>query len=191
MGMGIPDAPFKKNWDEMALKRLIHHAAENGYDGIAVTPGQEQAKRYDLSKQIGRIKHMNPMGNPNKHDLHAFDHDGRLIFEKYDLSNSELSEYIGKEAAQKLLGQKPNESGRRDLSGLDLKFGGEGMKGFYDKKVPTILNNIGKKYGVKTELNGVSLDNNKFHYFPITLEMKKDVLQNGLPMYRDGGLVQI
>jgi len=31
---GVPDAPFKKNWEEMALKRLIHHAAEKGYHGI-------------------------------------------------------------------------------------------------------------------------------------------------------------
>jgi hypothetical protein len=31
------------------------------------------------------------------------------------------------------------------------------MKGFYDKKVPNILNSIGKKYGVKTELGGHKL----------------------------------
>jgi hypothetical protein len=29
------------------------------------------------------------------------------------------------------------------------------------------------------------------HHFPITEDMKKDVLSNGLPMYRNGGLVQI
>jgi hypothetical protein len=45
-----PDAPFKKNWEEMALKRLIHHAAEKGYHGVVVTPGAEQADRYSIGK---------------------------------------------------------------------------------------------------------------------------------------------
>jgi hypothetical protein len=30
-----PDAPYKKNWTEFALKRLIKHAAENGYEQIS------------------------------------------------------------------------------------------------------------------------------------------------------------
>ena len=55
---GVPDAPFKKDWHELALKKMIHHAATNGYDQIAITPGAEQAKRYGLSKHVGRITHM-------------------------------------------------------------------------------------------------------------------------------------
>lgn len=42
----IPDAPFKKNWHELAMKRLLNYAADNGYDSIAITPGMEQAKRW-------------------------------------------------------------------------------------------------------------------------------------------------
>lgn len=43
---GVPDAPFKKNWHELAMKRLLNYAADNGYDSIAITPGSEQAKRW-------------------------------------------------------------------------------------------------------------------------------------------------
>jgi hypothetical protein len=43
----IPDAPFKKNWHELAMKRLLNYAADNGYDSIAITPGMEQAKRWN------------------------------------------------------------------------------------------------------------------------------------------------
>ena len=50
-----PDAPFKKNWEEMALKRLIHHAAEKGYHGIVITPGEEQADRYSLAKHVNEV----------------------------------------------------------------------------------------------------------------------------------------
>src|SRR5690606_37191628 len=56
---GVPDAPFKKNWDELAFKRMLHKAANEGYDSISWTPGEAQAARYDLSKHyssIGTIK---------------------------------------------------------------------------------------------------------------------------------------
>ena len=45
----VPDAPFKKNWHELALKRMIQHAAENNYDEIHITPGETQAERWGAS----------------------------------------------------------------------------------------------------------------------------------------------
>ena len=43
---GIADAPFKKNWYELTMKRLIKYAVDNDYDGIALTSGDMQAARY-------------------------------------------------------------------------------------------------------------------------------------------------
>ena len=34
---------------------MIKEAADNGYDAISWTPGEAQAARYDLSKQIEKI----------------------------------------------------------------------------------------------------------------------------------------
>lgn len=203
----VPNAPFKKNWHELALKKMIHHAAANGYDSIAITPGQEQAKRYDLSKQVSRITHMTHHDDPDSGILFAFDPSGRQIVEKHNVPHSQLPEYIGKEGAQKLLGQKPDEHGYRELSGQNLEVGGEGMKGFYDKMVPSFLNQFGKKYGaqvgkiqvpVKHELQGLRtmggykdeppLD---LHHFPITPEMREDVTKNGVPLYAKGGEVEV
>ena len=45
----VPDAPFKKNWHELALKRMIQHAAESGHDEIHITPGATQAERWGAS----------------------------------------------------------------------------------------------------------------------------------------------
>jgi hypothetical protein len=204
---GVPDAPFKKNWHELALKKMIHHAAANGYDSIAITPGAEQAKRYSLAKHIGRITHMTHHDDPDSGILFAFDPSGRQIVEKHNVPHSQLPEYIGKEGTQKLLGQKPDEHGYRELSGQNLEVGGEGMKGFYDKMVPAFLNQFGKKYGaqvgkiqvpVKYELQGLRtmggykdeppLD---LHHFPITPEMREDVVKNGVPLYAKGGEVEV
>jgi len=201
---GVPDAPFKKNWEEMALKRLIHHAAEKGYHGIVVTPGEEQADRYSLAKHIDALHY-----NPDTHRLIG-KKNGRLLIDEVAVPPEKLESHIGKEAAQKVMAQEPNINGLRSLLGEDLQIGGEGMKGFYDKKVPNILNSIGKKYGVKTELQAHPIEKEpanrlqvgemtyedpakhvQLHHFPITEEMRKDVLTNGLPLYSQGGKVHM
>ena len=145
----VPDAPFKKNWHELAMKRVLDYAAENGYDTVAITPGAEQAKRYDLSKQISKVDYNK--FNSGQNELKAWDKDGKKVFEKYGASQEEVADYIGKEAAEKLFATTPKDNHmggeRYSLIGEDLQVGGEGMKGFYDKILPDYLNNYGKKYG--------------------------------------------
>ena len=209
---GVPDAPFKKDWHELALKKMIHHAAMNGYDQIAITPGAEQADRYGLSKHVSRITHMTHLDDPDSGILFAFDQTGRQIVEKRNIPHAELPEYIGKEGAQKLLAQKPDETGYRELSGQNLEVGGEGMKGFYDKMVPTFLNKFGKKYGSQVQpgtvetrqytpndrslrqLAGYSTpvaETAPVHMFNITPQMREDVMKNGIPLYAEGGGVHM
>ena len=207
----VPDAPFKKNWEEMALKRLVHHAAEKGYHGIVVTPGEEQADRYSLAKQVGFLGY-----NPEEGHLQAFGHDRRHVFNEKNVPKEKVADYIGKEAAERLF-KAPQVMGHHQLEGEDIKVGGEGMKGFYDKKVPNILNAIGKKHGVKTQLGGHHIETHPakstpqiaapgighfpepitepaqtkaLHHFPITEDMRKDIMANGLPLYKEGGNVK-
>ena len=215
IGKLVPDAPFKKNWEEMALKRLIHHAAENGYHGVVVTPGAEQADRYSLAKHISGVDYIRNELKPQRNEMIAYDPYGNVIFNEFGVTPEKLEQHIGKEAAQKLLSQEaqPNNYGlpTHSLRGEQLVVGGEGMKGFYDKKVPNILNGIGKKYGVKTELGGHPIETGRnemvdgfaghgqmksdkpvfaqAHYFPITEEMRQDVKKNGIPLYKSGGIV--
>jgi hypothetical protein len=158
----VPDAPFKKNWHELAMKRLINYAAENGYDSIAITPGAEQAKRYDLSKHINEISYgTNPDGT---YSLTAIDKNGRPAINKQSMSQSELENTVGKEMAKKIVEGQGKEypagsasQGKKSLTGLDLQVGGEGMQGFYDKMIPDYLNQFGKPYGAQVELGGFKL----------------------------------
>ena len=144
----VPDAPFKKTWPELLMKRTIRYASENGYDGISWTPGEEQAARYDLSKQIGRVKLAPGEAGPGKYRLTAYDHSGNFVHDDTYTEN-QLPDVIGKEAAHKLLEETPDRFGIRQLSGLNIKVGGEGMKGFYDKMVPEMANKLGKQFGAK------------------------------------------
>jgi len=158
----VPDAPFKKNWEELALKHLVNHAVENGYDKIAITPGAVQADRYDLSKKISKVKYFDEP-NSDKGVLHAYDLQGNNVLNQ-SVPKEKVQDYIGKDAAQKLLDQpaeghdRPNvPSQQRTLSGLDLQVGGEGMKAAYDQRIPSVLNKIGKPYGAQVQLNGMNI----------------------------------
>lgn len=43
---GVPDAPFKGTWHQLALKRALKYAADNGYDRVGLTTGKQQVERY-------------------------------------------------------------------------------------------------------------------------------------------------
>ncbi|MDO8586738.1 MAG: hypothetical protein Q7T82_06815, partial [Armatimonadota bacterium] len=58
---GIPSAPFvtkTEAWVALSLKRMIRYAAENGFEKIAWTNGEQQVERYRdaLRKQVDRIE---------------------------------------------------------------------------------------------------------------------------------------
>ncbi len=180
--VGVPDAPFRKTWHEFALKRIIRMAAEGGYDRVAWTTGEQQAERYDLSKQISRIEIRQDAAGLQ--ELFAYDLNGEQVISQDITGEADLSEYIGKEAAEKLAAKKfgkENNEGfkKKTLKGLDLKVGGEGMKGFYDKILVDFANKFGKKYGAKvgeTKLDAVA-DPNKNPEDHLTLEDRKILQQ--------------
>jgi hypothetical protein len=214
----VPDAPFKKNWHELALKDAIHEAAFKGINRISWTPGEAQAARYDLSKHVNELLFRKNIDGT--FDLNGSRVDGRgMQTLGTDIPANKLADYVGKDVAEKIIAKekatkpyepitelpegyhlihdshgRPNEewgivppdqkhgrsfTGRYHatekeatdralellnqvaaqkhadesgtLRGLDLKIGGEGMKGFYDKMIPDALNKIGKPHGVKVQ----------------------------------------
>ena len=151
-GSRVPDAPFKGTWHQLALKRALKYAADNGYDRVGLTTGSQQAERYDLSKQISKVMWDKETGRLTAYDKNVTGRrsDGRTVVDESGVTESKLSDYIGKEAAQKLIKESPDEEGVRFLSGLDLQIGGEGMKKYYDEIYPAFLEKQGKKYNAKT-----------------------------------------
>lgn len=227
---GVPDAPFKKNWHELALKRSIREAAEKGYDRVSWTPGEAQAARYDLSKHIESLR-------TYKNDDGTFTiygkRQGGREYENMgsNIAPEKLEDHVGKEVAQKIIDKNkatkpfepitklPEEYGlihdsngkakgqewgilprgqshagsftgryhkteeeavqaaldkinsearhiyeneNRTLSNLDLKVGGEGMKGFYDKIIPKTVENLLKEHGVKVKKGDLATSNKKY-----------------------------
>ncbi len=207
----VPDAPFKTTWHELALKRAIQVAAEGGYDRIAFTTGKTQAERYDLSKQISRVTYT------EAGVLRAYDKSGEMVLSKKLDSPDQIEDYIGKEPAKKLLEKEvskievvpKNVFDGRELSGVDLQVGGEGMKGFYDQILPKFLDKYAKKWDAKVGTTQIRLASDKqdmadsellgelglpkggkamadVQYIDITPKMKESVLTKGQPLFAIG-----
>jgi hypothetical protein len=175
---GVPDAPFKDTWYQLALKRAIKEAVDKGYDRIGLTTGAQQAARYDLSKQVDELNYKR--NDDGTYQLSA-QANGRGNMLGETVPEEKLSDYVGKEVAEKItknegfdrnFGGTGSVSQPKDiwkgLSGLDLKIGGEGMKKYYDEIYPNFLNKYGKKYGAQvgeTEIGLPQKTSSSWAYF--------------------------
>lgn len=155
---GVPDAPYKEDWYQLALRRAIKEAIDNGYDRIALPTGQRVAERFDLSHQIDRLDYSKDAdGTYSLSGIKG----GEEVVSKQGLSEKELADNVGKEVAEKMIkgeGKDPSPEDLemaeelgfgafKSLSGLDLSVGGKGMRKYYDEVYPNYLKKFGKKYG--------------------------------------------
>jgi hypothetical protein len=84
----------------------------------------------------------------------AYDKSGNKVIER-SVTREQLPNVIGKEATQKLVESKLFNEGQRIVSGVDLKVGGEGMKGFYDQILPKEISKYVKQWGGQVEKSGI------------------------------------
>ena len=181
---GIPNAPFKKSWHLLAFKKVLQRAVAEGYDSVSWTTGDVQAERYDLSKHVESVR----LKSDGTLDVQRVDAPTRQGKKPWDIiaknvSENDLDNYIGKDHSQKLREQSTDEDGNKVISGLDLKVGGEGMKGFYDR---ILVKDIGKY--VKTLDNELKvkvdqIDSIDVWSIPITDKMRETIRAKGQALY--------
>lgn len=198
---GVPAAPFEKNWHELAMKRMLRLAAEEGYDYVAWTTGEQQAERYNIGSIVNSIRaYADPF---SKEKVYAIDtksttlpypdirltlnEDGTIATSNNDeFKGKPLSEVVGKDLAKRMMSLEEGE----EISGEGLRIGAEGMSGFYDQILPRFMDKYGKKWGVKTE--DISLTDVYdevghplvMHSVKVTPEMKRSVREGQL-MFRE------
>lgn len=147
----VPDAPFKSDWHELVMKRMLRYAAEHGYDKVGWVTGEQTAARYDLSKKIDKVEATKTL--QGKYAITATDNSGKTVLDDV-FDTQRLPDVVGKDLAEKItkevastpaMGQRHNKT----YSGLDLKTGGEWAKNLYDKAIPNFMNKYGKKWGAR------------------------------------------
>ena len=199
-GKLIPAAPFEKNWHELAMKRMLRYAAENGYDRVAWTTGNQQADRYDLGEHIDFVT-AEPYEAQSPGEVSGFDvtlqtrgmasvdlfvtSDGIIQSGGYGedanyFAGQPLYKFVGKGLSDKILAVQDWER----FDGEDLRLGADGMKGFYDGILVNFMDKYGKQWGVHTEdveLNELHIEG-KLHSVAVVPQMKEDV-RKGQPMF--------
>lgn len=186
----VPDMPFKSNWKEMAFRRAAAYAAENGFEQVAWASGQMNADLFSLERRIGRVQY-SPVRRFDRvvgFDTMVFDPDGSALYSGY-IRDKKLDDIVGKELAAKMRageGSRPYNTTDRVLEGFDLKTGGEGMKGFYDKILPEYAKKWGKKFaaGVGKAEMVTPEGNYDVWTMPVTDQMRMSVNENGVPMFQ-------
>lgn len=169
----VPDAPFKKSWPELSFKRMLRYAAENGYDAISWTPGEAQAARYDLSKHINKVELTHNRDGLGTLKYWTGTGDNLQGREQAIKSKDDLVNLVGKDIADKLYEQGQKNNGKAELSGLELKVGGEGMMRFYDDQMPTIAGKYAKAHGGKVEQKPLGVYRMEERLFENMIDSKK------------------
>jgi hypothetical protein len=171
---GIPANPFMrtKDWTALAIKRVIHWAAMNGFEGVAWTTGSQQLDRYPglASPELGRLR-ARPAPeaylDPAKGEQRAFfvraselyfpsymPRENRIIIynsplmedDEIMMTESQMRAVFGDDLTQKLI-----DANGADVDSEDFRIGNQGMIEFYDRIVPSIARDIIKKTGGKLE----------------------------------------
>ena len=127
----LPSAPFVMDtnaWVKLGLKVALKEAVAQGANKIAWTTGEQQNERYDLSKQVDSI-------DVSKDDTGMYKilakKNGKTTATKFAEKPQEIEAFIGKDMADKIVSANIPNGGAKVFSGVDLKIGGKGMKGFY------------------------------------------------------------
>ena len=191
---GVPDAPFKDTWYQLALKRVLKHAADNGYERVGLTTGKQQAERFDLSKQVDELLYKKNEDGTYQLSAQA---GGRGNMMGEAIPENKLSDYVGKEVASKItdnvgkdMNLGPNNRPKdmwKSLSDVDLQVGGEGMKKYYDEIYPKFLDKYGKKWNARVGETRIKTGQGipggaPVRYIDITPEMKGAV-SKGQPLF--------
>ncbi|WP_191966128.1 hypothetical protein [Oryzomonas japonica] len=206
-GKRVPDAPLidsTEKWAGMAIRRMLRYAAENDFDRMTWTTGEQQAERYDISKKMESVSYRK---DGEQFIISGVDKNGQE-HALGDFTEKQLPDAVGKELSQKITAGDGKPDGQwTKLAGLDLKVGGEGMKGFYDRILPQFLDKFGKKFGAKVEdiniktgaytLADLSGEANPLeayaaslakgetvHSIPITEAMRDSLLYEGQPLFQ-------
>jgi len=191
-GKGVPPAPFVTNaqnkpsdaYISLLLKKAISQAIDDGKTSVAWSTGAQQADLYDLSKSISKVEYR---GGDYQELMYVDNNDDTHVIP--NVPEDKIADYIGKDAAKKLLESKPNENtGLRELSGSDLKIDSPWTHAMYGNEnglnaegKPALITQAARE--IVKKMGGEVDSVNGRPAIIITPEMKAKILGEGMPLF--------
>ena len=162
MEYGIPDAPFKKDWYHVAIRRAIKDAIDNGKDRVYLPTGEALADRYNYAAAIDQIAYKVKSNGKYSVSLKDFEGDwtqsiGNQSFNNLDAD--ELDGIFGKAMADKIRNKDVDQINKSQLDPDDTTYlienqsidvGGKGFKQYYDETYPNFMKKEAKEFDAKT-----------------------------------------
>ena len=204
--VGIADFPFKNNWYELVLKRLIRYGSDNNFDAIAIPKAKTVKDRYNLAYYVDELQIGSYDPKRREIGIEGYEFgDTRKILTISDLFTFEDAEKrFGTELFNRIikkadtLKQADYDNGNNIIKfNKQLSFGGEGKDRLYDKTIPSFLKKYGKKWNAKVYddeiYTGDALPVESNNSIPVTIieitpEMKKSVQQDSQALFNIFGL---
>jgi hypothetical protein len=161
----IKDFPFKNNWYELVIKRLVRYAADNGFDAISFPQASIIQDRYALTKRVNELNVTAYF--PERQEIGIMGRDQNGVSQIDELfSYEKLKKSFGEDTQKKLIDLASKYYKGDDLKTAELnykaiinnedypkltlnkeiEFGGEGKANLYDKTIPSYLKKYAKKW---------------------------------------------
>ena len=192
----VKDFPYKNNWYELTIKRLLRYAADNNFDAVAIPKGSVAAKRYGES--INRSNKIMYSKTDDAIMVSYLDKDGLSIFDQaYDLGTSlaafnrpkldKLKNVVGEKVYNQIL--KTDKSGNSfiDFDKPIVVGSGKGKYELYDKAIPSFVKKYTKKWNAQVS-ETQTIDDIPVTIIELTDEMKQSVQQDGQALFSIFGI---
>jgi hypothetical protein len=187
----VPDAPFKKTWPDLTLKRLVKEAVDNDYDQIAWTTGATQAKRYPealrqaidnihwRSDALGETKivYARPKGSETPMRFEISNEGTITGGSNPEAVGKSLDDLIGQDMSKQIM-----DANTGDIDAKDFIMGAKGMEGFYDDILVKKARALGKKYGATVERKALD-DGTEVWVMEIPDAMRGAARNDGVPLF--------
>jgi hypothetical protein len=198
----IDDGQQGMTWDTGATQAdrydLSKHVSRVEYDPdtqtlMARDPSgkkviDENVKPEDIHKYIGKeaaeklhhqIENYYPPSSEEDYSI-TYDPEGET-YHVFDQNGERIGEEETHRDAQRMVRDYvDNDYNNRDLPtlrGLDLKVGGEGMQGFYDKMIPDFVRKYTKKWGAKVDTAEIPTGDTQKEHEYVGPELTKDQVE--------------
>jgi hypothetical protein len=185
----IKDFPFRNNWYELTLKRLIRYAADNGFDAISIPKGSVIQDRYSLTRRVDELNITYFDEMRKEVGIMARDQNGVTEIDEI-YSFDRIKKDFGDDIFDKVIKKGPKVDDSADYQNVILdkkiEIGGEGKSALYNKTIPAFLKKYGKKWNAKIyddSLEALPNPSMPVTVFEITPEMKAGVQSSSQPLF--------
>lgn len=145
-GNAVPDLPFKENWHELAMKRVIRYAAENNFDAVTINMAEQAGKVAGAGGETPYLKMMYGQKGIPAADKAAMEaaHDAR--YNNLLMAKAEANDARNYQEVDRL---------RKELDALVLERRAV-PPAAQEGAIPKWLKKYGKQHGVKVEQSAIT-----------------------------------